>query len=258
MELGRNFRLALALVGFAAAPASAQQYLYYNACGGARENASLRVCASADVTLIGSTLTMRVWNMEVDGASGISSYSGEFGGWHTIVSVGLEYVGTGTATGGDLTYARYIFGDGPDGRVALNDWRSVNTANRNPLMVELGGITDGRYEGIVGCRQPSANWDEYVATCQSYGTMPYVRFTFTGVDETLNFADYNFEFYSKELVNGYTAKPSGSGVALPPNSVVPEPITMVLLGSGLLGVGGVNLRRRRKVDAGDLSEEEAA
>ena len=259
MELGRNIRIALALVGFAAAPVSAQQYLYYNACGGARENASLRVCASADVTLIGSTLTMRVWNMEVAGNTGISSYSSEFGGWHTIVSVGLEYTGTGTATGGDLTYARYIFGDGPDGRVALNDWRSVNAeGSRNPLMVELGGITNGRYEGIVGCRAPSASWDEYVATCQSYGTLPYVRFTFTGVDENLNFADYNFEFYSKELVYGYTAKPSGSGIALPPQNVVPEPITMVLLGSGLLGVGGVNLRRRRRSEEGELSEEDVA
>jgi hypothetical protein len=35
----------------------------------------------------------------------------------------------------------------------------------------------------------------------------------------------------------------GSG---PPTEVVPEPITMILLGSGLLGVGGAARRRRRQ------------
>ena len=255
MQLRRHLHLAIALVGLAAAPATAQQYLYYNACGGAYRDASLKVCASADVSLIGSTLTMRVWNMEVAGSDGLSSYSSEFGGWHTIVSAGLEYVGTGTASGGDLTYVRYIFGNGPEGRIALNDWRSVNDG-RNPLMVELGGITTGRYEGITGCTQPSMAWDEYVSTCQSYGQLPYVRFTFTGVDTDINLADYNFEFYSTELAGGNLAKPSGAGVALPPTEVVPEPITMVLLGSGLLGVGGVNLRRRRR-EENEVSEDVA-
>jgi hypothetical protein len=70
--------LAAAALGAAATPAGAQQgYLYYNACGGARGNASLVVCASADIQLVGSTLRMRVWNMEVAGGSGMSSYSSQ-------------------------------------------------------------------------------------------------------------------------------------------------------------------------------------
>jgi len=250
MGLRSRVTLALAAVALAAVatPAGAQQqYLYYNACGGARGNASLVVCASADIHLVGSTLRMRVWNMEVDGASGLSSYSSQFGGWHTIISVGLEYTGTTNPGSGTLANARYVFGSGPGNSRDLTHWHSVSTAN--PLRVEIGSITDGHKEGIVGCTDPGPVYSGHVATCGTYGFSPYVAFTFTGVDPTIDFADYNFEFYSAQIANGYFAKPSGTGVPMPPNSVVPEPITMVLLGSGLLGVGGVNLRRRRKEES---------
>lgn len=244
-----KYRIATALVAGAlaggAAPAEAQQFVYYNACGGARGNASLVVCASADLYLSGSTLRMRVWNMEVAGGTGMGSYSSTFGGWHTIISVGLEYMGGGTATSGTLAHTRYVFSGGPSGVRTLNRWHSVADGS-NPLRVELGSITEGHYEGIVGCTDPGPAAADHVQTCNSYGFSPYVAFTFTGVDPSMNFADYNFEFFSAQIGDGsYFAKPSGSGV---PGSgeVVPEPITMVLLGSGLLGVGGVNLRRRRK------------
>lgn len=242
--------LAAAAIGAAASPAGAQQgYLYYNACGGARGNASLVVCASADIQLVGSTLRMRVWNMEVDGGSGMSSYASQFGGWHTIISVGLEYTGNSNPGSGTLTNARYVFGSGPGDVTNLTHWHSV--AGANPLRVEIGSITDGHQEGIVGCTDAGPVYANHVATCGSYGFAPYVAFTFSGVDPNINFADYNFEFYSAQIADGYFAKPSGTGVPVPPNSVVPEPITMVLLGSGLLGVGGAGLRRRRKEELGE-------
>ena len=251
--MGLGMRIAaVGIASFlAAAPAAAQHWVYYNVCDGARGNAALRVCASADLSLIGSTLQMRVWNMETEGASGLGSYSTEFGGWHTIVSVGLEYMGGATAASGDLASAHYVFGSGAGDSRTLSFWHDASADSElNPLRVELGGISETYREGIVGCVDPGPERYMHVQTCNSYGFSPYVLFTFTGVDHNMNFAEYNFEFLSAQLADGNWAKASGSGVPGPGN-VVPEPITMVLLGSGLLGVGGVNLRRRRKQDEAD-------
>ena len=250
--MGLGMRIAAVAIAsvLAAAPASAQHWVYYNVCDGARGNAALRVCASADLSLVGSTLQMRVWNMETAGNTGVGSYSTEFGGWHTIVSVGLEYMGSGTAASGQLSSAHYVFGSEAGSSQALSFWHDVSGSDLNPLRVELGGITETYREGIVGCVDPGPDRYMHVQTCNSYGFSPYVLFTFSGVNPNIDLRQYNFEFMSAQLTDGYWAKASGSGVAGPGN-VVPEPITMVLLGSGLLGVGGVNLRRRRRTDVGD-------
>lgn len=243
MGLKARLGLALTAIALAAAPSSAQQWVYYNACG-TPEGSTLRVCASADVSLIGTTLVMRVWNMETEGASGVSSYYTEFGGWHTITSVGLEYTGSGRSASGDLTGARYVFGEGAADYRNFAYWRGVEDDGvKNPLRVEIGSSTDGHREGIVGCTDPFASRAGHVMTCNSYGFMPYAEFTFSNVSPDIHLAKYNFEFYGWQIYGGQTAKVSAPGV---PTEVVPEPITMVLLGSGLLGVGGVGLRRRRK------------
>ena len=241
----RRLRLITLLVGPLAlfsAPAAAQDFVYYNVCGVA-DGTSLRICASADLTLTGSTLSMRVWNMETLGSTGAGSYATTFGGWHTITSVGLQYMGGGTAGSGNFTQARYIFGTGAADSRTLTYWNGVEDGARNPLQVELGSTTQGHKDGIVGCRDPGPSNAGHVMTCNSYGFMPYVEFTFEDVDPTLDFAQYNFEFHGQQMLNGRSAKGSGPGE---PGEVVPEPITMVLLGTGLAGIGGVNLRRRRK------------
>ena len=236
--------LALAAIALPAAPAAAQQMVYYNACGDARGTA-LRVCASADVSLVGNTLVMRVWNMEVAGSNGLSSYSSQFGGWHTITSVGLDYrgAGAGNHASGQLARARYVFGGGSTDYTNLNRWRGVDAGAANPLRVELGSTTDGHREGIVGCTDPGPSHAGHVRTCGSYGFMPYVEFTFANVHPSIHLAQYNFDFYSWQIYGNNTAKVSAPGV---PTEVVPEPVTMVLLGSGLLGIGGAGLRRRRR------------
>lgn len=249
MHSKRRIVQAFAVAIIAAAPAGAQQFLYYNACG-FPDGSALRVCASADVFLSGSTLTMRVWNMEVDGASGMSSYASEFGGWHTITSVGLDHRNGNRTGSGALSSARYIFGSGENDFTALSYWQGVDDGAVNPLRVELGSTTDGHREGIVGCTDPGPERAGHVRTCGGYGFMPYAEFTFSQVDPRIYLGAYNFEFYGWQIAGNQTAKVSASGV---PTEVVPEPVTMVLLGSGLLGIGGAGLRRRRRI-GGEVDE----
>lgn len=237
----RSLAVAIVALALSAGSGSAQQYIYYNACGAA-EGTSLRVCGSADVFLTGSTLTMRVWNMEVAGASGISSYASEFGGWHTITAVGLEYTGSNHGGWGMLEGAKYVFGENEADFTMLNYWRGVDDGGRNPLKVQLGSSTGSQQEGIIGCTDPSAGRGTYVQTCGSYGFMPFAEFTFT-VDPAIALKHYNFEFFGQQIAGGYGAKVSGSGV---PTEVVPEPVTMLLMGTGLAGIGGAGWRRRRK------------
>lgn len=251
MALRSRWSLGALVLGLLAAdPGAAQDFRYYNVCGVA-DGTSLRVCASADLYLTGETLRMRVWNMEIAGSTGAGSYSSTNGGWHTITSLGLQYMGTGTSTGGDFSSARYIFGSGANDYRNLTYWYDA-TVKRNTLQVELGSSTQGHRDGIVGCVDPGPSNAGHVSTCNSWGFMPYVEFTFTGVDADLAFEQYNFEFHGQQMLNGKSAKGSGSGYdPYPPTEVVPEPITMVLLGTGLAGIGGVNLRRRRRDAAMD-------
>ena len=242
MGLKARVQLALAVTALAAAPAAGQDFVYYNACGNAA-GTSLRVCASADVSLVGNTLVMRVWNMEVDGAIGTGSYGTEFGGWHVINAIGLEYRGTGNGAGGSLSGARYVFGGGAGDYTSLQYWHGVDAGGRNPLKVELGSSSEGHREGIVGCTDPGPTHANHVMTCGSYGFMPFVEFTFTNVDPRINLRRYDFAFHGTQMYGGLNAKVYSPGT---PTEVVPEPITMGLLGSGLVGVGGVGLRRRKK------------
>jgi hypothetical protein len=114
--------------------------------------------------------------------------------------------------------------------------------------IELtAGITPGtKTGGIIGCSAPSGGAPgSYFRTC---GT-GWVLFSFTTTNNwSANNAEVAFLSQYWKVNNGgneCSSVDDGSGRPVCTN-VVPEPITMVLLGSGLAGVGGAGLIRRRR------------
>jgi hypothetical protein len=293
----RSLFLAAGLLAAAGAvaPASAETVntimFFENVC--AQRTATFRVCASAEVFITeGNVLNFKVWNMNgyvADGdagayspASTAAAYADQYGGWHTITSVGISNLAYTLGGGENLTSAVYH----SQTDRTLTRWESATGAN-SLQVAHTGTSTDGHHEGIVGCFDPDRNGkQQHVETCDSYPGESYVLFQIRGF-QTITLDHARFEFHSQQVASDKckfdkwdeekctSESLKGSSVATritttiievpptdepprddpptddpprddPPTVVVPEPMTMILLGSGLLGLGAARARRRRE------------
>lgn len=217
-----------------AGQAAAQDAQFYNVCGFGSDT-GLKVCASADIYLSGDKLVMRVWNMEIAGGgdtSDESAYDDEFGGWHTIFAVALRHISGYDATAGSLL-AEYVTSDGAE---TLSNW----VLAAKTLQAELGSGTEtGHKEGVVGCTDYGPESADHVQTCESYGFKPYLQLTFGDVDlGGYDLQEFAFAFHSAQIGSDGEDSAKGEG------EVIPEPLTVLLLGMGLLGVGAVTITMR--------------
>lgn len=245
--LGRAALLAALTAAGLSQSASATVYINNRYCGGA----SFATCAALMLDVTGTTVTLRIWNLSGNTAG---SYGTASNANTVFQGIGLYNVPPAVnAINGSLsTTGPARAGDTP-GNYTLKQNEKVGflidfgVASGNPATMNNGVASGCSTGGLPGagvnlflnpCTGPTANLSNWVT------------YTF----EVNSTWDASNTYVSLRGINSITGRgvecatgPSPAG--LPPTCLAvtaPEPLTMALLATGLVGLGGVSYLRRRR------------
>jgi hypothetical protein len=234
--------LAALLATGLASSAWADGFKSYKICGGS----TFATCAAVQINVVGQDVTVRVWNLSGNSAAtyGTNTYAGSI----------FRGIGFYNVSGAQVNTAAGINVSGPVYSGTPGNWTLSNGGTNVFAVAFKTNNGGGLNNGIASSCDPSlipGGLNLYGNPCTSnLGNLnDYVTFSFkitgswdpTTSDISLRYAN------GPNGQNGECWTGPTTGIAAANcTTVTPEPVTMSLLATGLAGMGGAGLIRRRK------------